>query len=414
MQRISSNIQYTDLQYALRRQETRLNAQNAKIANQSAISNLRDDPLAAGHSVRYKSYLARLERFDNNAKTLSDRFRVAEGYMASSMDVLQRIRELAVAGATGTYTANDLGNMASEVNELLQELVVNGNATGPDGVRVFAGLKSFTEPFEVIYGGADGTGTPLIKEVRYNGSLGTKSVEVDEGAFLEGDWAGNRTFWAEAQSLFSQVDATGYVVPADTSIIVDGVEIPLAAGDTVYAIISKINSSGAAVKASLDPVTSGLNITTADIRQMWLMDGNGGTVLSSLGLIEAGQRPPYNLSGQVRVSGGSMFDAVIALRDAMLSGDHETIGGRVLGALDGAVSNLSTRMAELGSRYERAEAISARLSVQTLNAQAADSREVDLDFTKAVTDLKMLEYAHQAALSTAGKLYSNTLLNYLR
>ena len=42
------------------------------------------------------------------------------------------------------------------------------------------------------------------------------------------------------------------------------------------------------------------------------------------------------------------------------------------------------------------------------------SREGDLDFTKAVTDMKMLDYAYQATLSNAGKLYSNTLLNYMR
>ena len=414
MQRISSNLQFTDLQRALRRQEARIGEQNGKIANQSAISSLRDDPLAAGHSVRYKSYLARLERFDNNAKTLSDRYRAAEGYMSSSMGVLQRVRELAVAGANGIYTASDLGNMASEVDELLQELLVNANATGPDGARVFAGLKSFTEPFEAVWGNVSGAGSPVIQEVRYNGSLGEKSVEVDEGAFLEAEWAGNRTFWAEPQALYSQVDARAFVVPADTSITVDGIDIPLAAGDTVYAVISKINSSGAAAKASLDPVTSGLNLVTTDIRQLWLMDGEGGSTLSALGLIQAGQRPPYNISPQARVSGGSMFDAVIALRDAMLSGDNETIGGKVLGALDGAIENLSARMAELGSRHERAESVTARLAMQTLNTQAADSREADLDFTKAVTDLKMLEYAHQAALSTAGKLYSTTLLNYLR
>lgn len=414
MQRISSNLPFQDLQYALRRQEAELNTRNGRVANQSAISGLRDDPLAAGHSVRYKSYLARLERFDRNVQTLSDRFKVTEGYMSSSMEVLQRVRELAVSSANGTYTREDLGNMAAEVDELLKELLVNGNASGPDGVRVFSGSKSHTEPFEAVYGSVNGAGNPVVREVRYNGSLGEKRVEVDEGAFLEADYAGNRTFWAEPQTLFSQVDATGYVVPADTSIVVDGVDIPLAAGDTVYAVIAKINASGAAVKAGLDPVTNGLNLTTTDTRQLWLQDGAGGNVLSSLGLIREGQRPPYNTADSVRVSGGSLFDAVISLRDAMYSGDQEAIGGRILGALDGAVDNLSARMAELGSRYERAEAVSARLAVQTLNTQAADSREVDLDFTKAVTDLKMLEYAHQAALSTAGKLYTDTLLNYLR
>ena len=34
--------------------------------------------------------------------------------------------------------------------------------------------------------------------------------------------------------------------------------------------------------------------------------------------------------------------------------------------------------------------------------------------TKAITDYKMLEYAHKAALSFAGRLFSQTLLDFLR
>jgi flagellar hook-associated protein 3 FlgL len=122
----------------------------------------------------------------------------------------------------------------------------------------------------------DGAGTPLIKEVRYNGSVDAKKVEIDEQAFISTDQAGNRTFWAENQSLFSSVDATSFTVKADTNIEVDGVNVPLNAGDNVYAIISKINDSGAAVKAFLDPITNGLNLQTTDARQLWLRDGEGG------------------------------------------------------------------------------------------------------------------------------------------
>ena len=41
------------------------------------------------------------------------------------------------------------------------------------------------------------------------------------------------------------------------------------------------------------------------------------------------------------------------------------------------------------------------------------SREGDLDFTKAVTDMKMMDYVREATLSTAGKLYSSSLLDYM-
>lgn len=414
MRRISSNIQHDDIQYSLRRQESRLSDANNSIASQRKNNRLRDDPLAAGHTIRYQSYLSRLDRFDRNVKTVQDQFKITEGYVNQSLQVMQRVRELAVTGAHGTFTLGDLKNIAVEVDELLKELVSYGNATGPDGTRLFSGTKSFTEPFETVMGDLNGAGEAMIREVRYNGSVDGKKIEADELTYLETEQAGNRTFWAERQSLFSELDAKDYSVKADSVIEVDGVSINLTPGDTVHSIISKINDSGAAVKANLDPVTNGLNIETTDARQLWLRDAAGSTVLSDLGMIKPDQRPPYNLSASVRVSGGSLFDAVIALRDSLFKGDQEAIGSRVLGSIDGAVDNLSTRLAGIGSRYERAQAALSRIEVQKINVTAAESRESDLDFTKAVTDLKMFEYTHQAALGVAGKLYSNTLLNYVK
>ena len=40
--------------------------------------------------------------------------------------------------------------------------------------------------------------------------------------------------------------------------------------------------------------------------------------------------------------------------------------------------------------------------------------EVDIDYAEAITDLKMLEYAHKAALQTAGRILQPTLLDYMR
>ncbi len=42
------------------------------------------------------------------------------------------------------------------------------------------------------------------------------------------------------------------------------------------------------------------------------------------------------------------------------------------------------------------------------------SREVDLDLSKAITDLKMLEHTHQAALGTSARILRPTLLDFLR
>ena len=414
MRRISSNMNNMDTQSNLRLQESRLNKANNQMGSQRRIQQLRDDPIAAGHLVRYESYLTRVNNFEKNAKTLTDQFVLCEGYMTNSLDVMQRIRELAVTGANGIYNKDDMQNMAVEVDELLKELIQNANAISADGTSIFGGTNTKATAFEVEMGNVAGSGVPLIESVRYNGNIDSNKIEIDELKYLDVNNAGNRTFWAEQQQLFGTRDISQWQASGDSIISVDGVQIAINAGDNAYALASKINDSGAAVKASIDPVTNGLNLETTDARQLWLQDVSGN-VLNDLGIIkDSSQKPPYNTGNSVKVSGGSMFDTVIAFRNALLKGDQEAIGGRVLGALDSGISNLVTRIAKSGSEYERAQLNVQRNSATALNVTQMISTEGDLDITKAITDMKMLDYAHQATLSNAGKMFNNTLLNYMR
>lgn len=414
MRRVSSGLSNNDVQYNLRLQETRLNKVNNQMGSQQRIQSLRDDPIAAGHLVRYQSYAGRIETFKHNAQTLTDQYAMSEGYMNNSLQILQRVRDLAVTGANGVYTKEDMANMAVEVDQLLQELIQNANAKDADGNALFAGNRSKSAAFTTELGNTKGTSESLVQSVRYNGSISENNVEVDEQSFMSVDRTGNKIFWAEPQQLFSQRDASAYQVLNDSTISINGIDVDLKTGDNMFAIAAKINDSGAPVKAGIDPITKGLMIHTTDARQLWLEDSSGST-LQDLGIIkDKSQRPPFNLGDSVRVSGGSMFDSVIALRNALLSGDSESVGGKVLGSLDSALNNLVTNVADLGSRYERAVQNVSRAETTALNVTSAISREGDLDFTKAITDMKMLEYVKNATLSTAGKLYSSSLLNYIR
>ena len=414
MQRISSQMNNNNTQSNLRLQESRLNKVNNQIGSQQKIQQLRDDPLAAGHMVRYQSYLTRVNNFEKNALTLSDQFSVRESYMTDSLDIMQRVRELAVTGANGIYNKDDLKNMATEVDELLKALIQNANAISSDGNSIFAGTNVKTTAFDIELGNVEGSGIPLIQNVRYNGNIDVNKVEIDENKYLVNDNAGNKTFWAENQQLFGARDATSWQASTDGVIAIDGVQIKVSEGDNIYSLISKINNSEAAVKASIDPIRNALNLTTTDARQLWIQDVEG-SALNELGIIkDSSQQPPYNLGDGVRVAGGFMFDTVIAFRNALLTGDQESIGGRVLGGLDQGINNLVTRIAKSGAEYERAQLNAARSSKLALDVTQQVSREGDLDFTKAITDLKMLDYTNQATLSQAGKMYNSTLLNYMR
>ena len=216
----------------------------------------------------------------------------------------------------------------------------------------------------------------------------------------------------------SSVDASEYAVPAETSIYIDGAEIPLNAGDNVRVVMAKINDSAAPVKAYIDPQTRGLVVEGTDahlIRMEYAGGDGGGRVLRDLGLIRGNsEQGAPNWAAGARVSGGSLFDVVISLRNAMLAGDQQFIGGQGLGGVDQALGNLGTRIADIGSRAERVEAAWGRINMEIPDVTESLSREAGLDLASASVELNMLDMAHKAALQTAARIIPPTLLDFLR
>lgn len=414
MQRVSSDLMNDDMQFWARRRERDMATTETKMARQSRIENLRDDPLAAARAVRYDSVTARLERFEKNAGWADDQYRISEGYVRQTVDLTQRLREIAVQGANGTFSKEDQKYMAQEVDQILGEMVSAANARGADGSFVFSGDKSRTQPFREITGAAPGAAGSVLVGVQYLGAQNGPQAEVSEGDYMPLGQSGADVFWAEKQQVVSSFDARDWRATADSSIVVDGKSVSIKAGDNVYALAAKINVSGAAVKAGIDPRSFSLSLETTTAHQLRVEDGAGGTVLKELGLLASSGLAPDNWAPSARKSGGSLFDAAIRLRDALNRGDVLETGGAAIAGLDSGLDNLNRRMAEIGSRSERLQSVEARLNREIPDMTKLRSEETDLDVTKAITEYKMLEYAHKATLSFQGRLFSQTLLDFLR
>jgi flagellar hook-associated protein 3 FlgL len=406
----------SDMQFYLKRKEEAISNIQNQIGSNNRLNQLRDDPIAASHAVRYESFLARLDRYETNTKYAMEHFSNTYDYLNESNAILQRIRELAVTGANGVYSADEHKIMAVEVNELLKELVAISNKTGPDTKQAFAGDKVFTEPFRTVEGRVDGGDESMIVRVEYRGAGATRRAEISDRTFLELDLGGDEAFWAERMKIFSSTDATDYRVQAAGSFFIDGVEIQAAPGDTLPAIVAKINDSAAPVKAYIDPDSRGLVLEGTTPHLMRAEDREGGaTVLRDLGIINGNmQNNAPNWSNTARVHGGSIFDMVIRLRDAMLRSDHEFIGSQGIAGMDLAVSNIAVKMADVGSRQERAEMTWQRINREIPDITNMLSRETGLDLTDAATELKMFQLAHQAVLQTAAKIIPPSLLDFLR
>jgi flagellar hook-associated protein 3 FlgL len=105
---------------------------------------------------------------------------------------------------------------------------------------------------------------------------------------------------------------------------------------------------------------------------------------------------------------------LIRLRDAMYRGDQDFIGSQGIAGMDLALNNLTTRIADIGSRQERAQNVWQRLNREIPDVASSLARESSVNMADAATDLKMLDFAHKAALQTAARILPVTLLDFLR
>ena len=416
MTRVSSDMTFTDHSYYLRRREEELFNASGRVNTHSKLFRLRDDPIAAAHSIRYESYLARLERFEQNTEYARTHYNNAHDYLTESTEILQRLREIAVTGANGVYSPEDLRIMAIEVNELLKGLVDISNILGPDTKQAFAGDKVFTQPFRIVEGRVDGGDETMIVRVEYRGAGSTREIEIGDRMFIDLDIGGGDAFWAEKMHIISGVDATDYRVQEPGSFFIDGVEINVNVGDTLPSIVAKINESGAPVKASIDPDTRGLVIEGTTAHLITAEDGaDGASVLRDLGIISGNMvNNAPNWAPEAMVSGGSVFDMAIRLRDGLLRGDYDFVGSQGIHGIDLSLKKMGETRAAISSRHERAGFAGSRISDQILNVTEMYKREAGIDMDTAIMDMHMANFSYNAILQSASRLLPNTLLDFLR
>lgn len=372
----------------------------------------REDPIAVSHSINYKRVLFELGQFEKNVDDGISRINVAETALANATDILQRIRELGVQGANGVYTKEDRAKIATEIDQLLNELVFIANAKYKSRA-LFGGNDTLENPFRANRSFSKYAGKEVIDRVEYYGDIGEQNREIAREDIVSINVPGNEVFWAEQSSLFSSVDARNYIVPADSKVRINGVPIHFKAGDNIEMIVNRINNAPVPVRASVNRMNGGIILETSSARDIWIEDIEGSTLMQDIGVI-SGANPPKNLSPTARRFGGNLFDMVMRIRNSLYMDDPEDVGSRALGGIDLAIENLLKYRTELGARSNRLDMVKARIIQDTTNMEDIISKNEDVDIAEAITKLRMLELVHRSALGVTARVIQPTLLDFLR
>ncbi|MBM7577751.1 flagellar hook-associated protein FlgL [Jeotgalibacillus terrae] len=123
---------------------------------------------------------------------------------------------------------------------------------------------------------------------------------------------------------------------------------------------------------------------------------------------------------KVNIDGTSVFsqemfddidDIISTLENENSTGDDIN---NFLTNMDTHMTNLSNERSSLGARYNRIELMESRVSEQEVISTRVMSDNEDIDFEKVITDMKVQESVHRAALSVGSRIIQPSLMDFLR
>jgi len=410
---------HSDLVLTLNRQNSAIEKVENGLSTGMRIQKPSDDPAGSANQNILSSRLNELTQYDRNVVDAKDRMNLIDGQLSRVTDILQRIRELTVQAANGTNTKFELSEaIGREIEQHLLALVDLANVKDSTGRNLFGGSVTERESFVAVFsnnvteGGLDNG--RAMSGVVYQGDILTQRREIERGEQMDVTVPGNKAFWGTNMTVASNYNSQQYVARGNQSFAIDGIRINVNAGDSLKEIVQKINASPLDVEASIG-AQNDLVLTTKSPHQIWLEDLEGSTVLQDIGMIDGNNPAPGNNyhPGAV-VSGKSMFDVVMQLRDDLMRGDQAQIGGKDLEAIDMTMDNLLRYRSEVGARVNRIEMHEQRLALDKSYTQELLSKNQSIDIIESIVDLKWLESVHGYALRVGADMIKPSLMDFLR
>ena len=351
-----------------------------KLSSGLRINRAGDDAAGLAISEKMRSQIRGLNQASRNAQDGISMIQTAEGALSETQAIGQRMRELAVQSANGTYTDEDRALINQEFEQLKSEIDRIANDTEFNGNKVLNGNLSGKEITEGTLTKGVGTADMSSKFTIDQGEL----AKLGEGNF----------------EFKITVDSPG----ANANVTIDLIDKSQFNGGKEYVMDS----------ITLD------NVDTTQAGSESFKIG-GIDIEINPNNLESGATVKFTNTAEKTSDGVSL--QVGANKDQMIGVSMDNMRSRELGLggigvgtaadsqeaierLDVAIERVSAQRADLGAAQNRLEHTIASTDNTAENLQAAESRIRDVDMAKEMmnlTKLNVLQQASQSMLAQANQ-----------
>lgn len=394
---IANNLLANSASLNLNRNQAALSTAVTRLSSGLRINTAADDPsgLAIAESLQ-----AQVNGFDQGARNVQDATnaaQVAEGALQTTTDILQRIRTLAVEGASDITSTDDRKNLQSEVQQLLLEVNRISQNTNFNGQNLLDGSHSGFQQQQdvnaVITSNADlAAGGTLItaSQVSFVANSATVvdgTIEVQVAQLTSTTQGLIVSFYdSKANTVATtvlNVSNTGYAaaVSIDNVTIGFGTVGTLDVGTTSFVKVSQY------VAAASNPTAPAFNFQSGASEGATIQVGFINTSTNSLRIANV------NLLGPVGTS-GTFPNGSLAAEDA-------------IGQIDNALQTVLAQRSQLGATIVRLQEDLNNDNVASVNLNASESSIRDLNVGSETTEYTKLQILVQVGTSVLAQANQN-------
>ena len=323
----------------------------ARLSSGNRINSAADDAAGLAISNSMTSQINGMSQAISNANDGISLAQTADGALSEVTNNLQRIRELAVQSASGTYSDSDRANMQTEVSQLTAEI------SGTLDDTAFNGNEIFNTSGVGVWSGPGNNPGP---------ALNTSAVPGTSTAIQTGSNAGD-TVKVEVAGIPKKLNVESYETGTLTAPIQDE-----AAG--THTVTTEDFLAGAVVGGSAIKFEDIGTIKAQTVGDAYFLQTNKSDGVFSLGL----PVKQVNMHTAFSVSNATQANATIGLADSYLN-------------------RVETARAGLGASESQLNSVVNNLANNVTNLTDAKSRISDADFSVETTNLARAQILGQAS-----------------
>ncbi|MBI5948346.1 MAG: flagellin [Chloroflexi bacterium] len=351
-----------------------------KLSSGYRINRASDDAAGLGISEKMRAQVRGNQQAVRNAQDGISMLQTGEGALDEVHAILQRMRELSVQAANGTYadSSAERTSIGQEINQLKQEIDRIAGATKFNGQNLLTGTLTGT------LGGA--TATDLI----VGDQLTTTAVAAVTKVEVAGAKAQTYTFTSGgAGSLtLTGADGSAQTLSGITSLAANETRT-LNFSNVGVSITVQANASGKVVADMITDLTAAANDTI-------VVTGSGAASLQ-VGA-NSGDSLSISFADMQAAQLGAGSDLATLITDD-LNVSTQAKASTLISELDGAIADVNAQRGTLGAAQNRLEHSIRSLGVSVENLSAAESRIRDADVAELSSAMVSQQILQQAGIS---------------